>query len=54
MSFLNDKNKLVSKKIQQILEEKGLWPAKWLDLSCPKPKYFNCQVSAECKICVKG
>ena len=54
MNFLNDKNELVPKGIQQILEEKGLWPAKGLNLSCPKPKCFNCQVSAECKICVKG
>ena len=54
MNFLNDKNELVPKGIQQILEERGLWPAKKLNLSCLKPKCLNCQVSAECKICVKG
>ena len=27
-NFLNDKNELLPKGIQQILEEKGLWPAK--------------------------
>lgn len=54
MNFINDKNELVPKGIQRILEERGLWPAKGLNLSCPKPKCFNFQVSAEYKIYTKG
>ena len=46
--------KKIRKEIQKILEEKGIWPQKRLKLSYLKPKCFNCQVAAECKICVKG
>ena len=37
MNFLNNKNELISKRIQQILEERGLWTAKGLNLSYLKP-----------------
>ena len=30
-----------------------MWPSGRLNLECPKPKCFNRQVVAECKICVK-
>ena len=52
MNFLNENNQSTQKSIQKILEERELWPARGLNLSCPKPKCFNCQVAAECKICV--
>ena len=54
MNFLNDKNQWVQKEIQKVLEERGLWLAKKLNLSCPKPKRFKCQVSTDCKVCIKG
>ena len=43
----------IPKEIQRVLEEKNLWPSGGLNLKCLKPKCFNCQVAAECKICVK-
>ena len=54
LCFLNDKNQWTQKEIQKVVEERGLWPAKGQNSSCPKPKCFNCQVAADCKICVKG
>ena len=54
MNFLNDKNQWIQKGIQKVLEERGLWPAKGLNVSYLKPKCFNCQVVVDCKICVKG
>lgn len=36
------------------MKKKELWPAKKLNLNCLKLKYFNCQVAANDKICVKG
>ena len=54
MNFLNENNQSTQKIIQKILDERELWPAKGLNLSCPKPKCFNCQAAAECKICVRG
>lgn len=41
MNFLNEKNQWTQKGIQKVFEERGLWPAKELNLSCPKPKCFN-------------
>lgn len=42
------------KGIQKVLEERNLWPVKGLNLECTKPKCFNCQVVADCKVCEKG
>lgn len=53
LSFLSDKGLLVPKGIQQILEEKSLWPKAELNLECSKPKCYNCQRMADCKIFVK-
>lgn len=54
MNFQEPNGQWVSKDIQKVLEEQNLWPAKGLKLECTKPKCFNCQVVADCKICVKG
>lgn len=54
MTFVNENNQSTQKGIYKILEKKGLWPAKRLNLNYPKLKYFNCQVAAEYKIYVKG
>lgn len=43
----------VLQKEYRVLEKINLWPSGGLDLECLKPKCFNCQVAAECKICVK-
>lgn len=53
MTFLNEKREVTQKGVQKVLEERGVWPVGGLNLSCPKPKCFNCQVTAECKICEK-
>lgn len=52
MSF-QDNSQWKPKKIQQILEEQNFWPTGGLNLECPKPRCFNCQVAADCKNCVK-
>lgn len=54
MNFQRPDGKWIQKRIQKVLEERGLWPAKGLKLECTKPKCFNCQVVADCKICIKG
>lgn len=36
------------------MEEQQLWPTRGLNLECSKPKCFNCQVAADCKIYIKG
>ena len=54
INFFNDKNQWTPKGTQRILEKPRLWPAKRLNLCCPKPKCLNCQVAADCEICVKG
>ena len=41
------------KRVQKVLEERGVQPIGELNLSCPKPKCFNCRVAAKCKICVR-
>ena len=53
LCFLNDKNQWTQKEIQKVFKERGLWPAKGLNSSCPKPKCFNYQVVADCKIFIK-
>lgn len=54
MLYLTQDGLPTPKGIQQILEERNLWPESGLKLECPKPKCYNCQRMAECKICVKG
>lgn len=54
MSFPKADGTLVQKGIQRILEERNLWPEKGLNMECLKPKCFNCEVAANCKMCEKG
>ena len=54
MSFQDEDGKWVQKGVQRILKERQLWPIRGLNLECPKPKCFNCQVAADCKTCIKG
>ena len=44
----------VQKGIQQVLEERKLWPRSGLNLECPKPKCATCLDIATCKKCIKG
>lgn len=53
MDFQGDNEYLTQKEIQKVLEVWNFWPAKGLKLECLKPKLFNCQLVAECEICVK-
>ncbi len=43
-----------TKEVKRVLEKQQLWPVKGFNLECFKPKYFNCQIAADCKICVKS
>ncbi len=53
MNFQDTDGSETQKKIQRVLKKRKLWPVKVLNLMFPKPKYFNCQVAADCKTCVK-
>ena len=50
MSFQKADGILVQKRVQQVLEERNLWPRKGFNLECLKPKCFNCELA----ICEKG
>ena len=54
MSFQKEDGTWCQKGVQQVLEERQLWPQQGLKLECSKPKCFNCEVMANCKICIKG
>lgn len=54
MSFQELNGTWTQKGIQRVLEEQNLWPIRGVNLECLRPKYFNCQVASECKICIKG
>ena len=54
ISFQDKDRKWVQKGVQRNLEEQQLWSTNGLNLECPKPKCFNCQVVADCKIYIKG
>ena len=54
MNFQDNNRQLTPKEIQKILEECNLWPFRVLKLEFVKSKYFNYQLVAKCKICVKG
>ncbi len=53
MCYLMSKRKQIPKGIQEVLTERGLWPATELNLECSKPKCYNCQIIADCKLCIK-
>ena len=53
ISYLAQDGTLVFKGIQQVLEEKHLWPALKVNLECPKPKCHHCQSIVDCKSCIK-
>lgn len=54
MNYKKINDQCIPKKIQGVLEKRNLWPSGGLNLECPQSKCFNCQVAAECKICIKG
>ena len=54
MSYQTITGQWIQKSVQWILEECGFWPCRSLNLECSKPKCFNCEVAANCKICMKG
>lgn len=54
MQFDKSRDTCISKGIQNVLIERSLWLASSLNLECPKPKFYNCQVMINCKLCVKG
>lgn len=54
MNFQEPNGQRTQKGIQRVLEERDLWPTGGLNLECSKPKCFNCQVAADCKVCTKG
>ena len=53
INFQDNNGQLIPKKIHKILEEQNLWPIRGLKLEYVKPKCFNCQLVAKCKICVR-
>lgn len=48
MSFQNSRGQWIQKGVQKVLEERNLWPIGGLNLECPKPKCFNCE------LCIRG
>lgn len=54
MQYLGSRREPIPKRIQRVLIERGLWPATGLNLECPKPQCYNCQMMANCKLCIKG
>ena len=53
MNYNEVNGQCIPKGIQKVLEERNLWPFGGLNLEFLRPKYCNCQVVAECKICIK-
>ena len=53
MNYNEVNGQCILKRIQRFLEEKNVWLSGKLNLECLKPKCFNCQIAAKCKICVK-
>ncbi len=51
--YLGSKRKQIPKSIQNVPTEKELWPATRLNLECPKPKFYNYQMMADCKLFIK-
>ncbi len=54
MNFQDEERKWTQKLVQCVLKERQLYPLKSLNLECFKPKSFNCQIAADCKICIKS
>lgn len=54
MAFQDAQGMIILKGIQCILQEQNLWPQGGLNLECPKPKCFCCEVTTNCKLYVKG
>ncbi len=54
MWYLGSKRKQIPKEIQKVFTKRGLWPATGLNLECPKPKCYNCQMMADFNLCIKG
>ena len=44
----------IQKRIQLVLEERGLWPQKGLKLESEKPKCRSCEEMIACTLCVRG
>ena len=51
ISFYNAQGQWIQKEVQRILEERKFWR---LNLECPKPKCFNCEIAANYKVCIQG
>lgn len=41
-------------RVQKSLEQRNLSPIGGVDLGCPQPEIFNCQIASECKTCIRG
>lgn len=54
MWFSKPNGSRCQKGVQQVLSERGLWPSSGLNLECPKPQCYNCELRTNCKLCVKG
>ena len=54
MWFSKPNGSQCQKRVQQVLTERGLWPGSGLNLECPKPQCYNCELCTNCKLCVKG
>ena len=53
MNIQEPNRDLTQNEIQKVLEDYNLQLAKDINLEYIKPKYFNYQVLADCKICEK-
>lgn len=53
MNYNKVNGQYILKKIKKILEKGNLYLSKRLNLEYLKPKFFNCQIAIECKICLK-
>ena len=42
------------KRVQQVLSEGKLWLSSDLNLECPKPQCYNCELCTNCKLYIKG
>lgn len=58
MSFIESdeagQTTLVPKRVQHVLQKRGIWPETGLKLECPKPKCKACIDMAKCKSCTKA